>query len=305
MQQLSTALLLKRLLFFVVAATLLTVAMARSASADPQHSITVAPAVNRLSVAEGKTTSDSFMVINRSSAPVELSVASAVYTVNEQSYEPNYELALGSGSPADWVSIEGSIPATLDSEADAVVEFSIDIPDGTSAGGYVASLLVETRPVSSSTGVTASYRIAHLIYIDVEGEVVRAGTVASPTLPWVISSTQQTIEFTAKNNGGTNEKAVLGISVEDVFGRKLLDNQVERYVLPATSRLIELSWRPGGVLGIYKITRTCDFAGKDCGFGTSWQLYVHPLGAVLVAAVGSLYTGYMIWWHSHKRKSQR
>lgn len=269
---------------------------------DP-YVLTVAPSTTDIAVDPGGRATTRITAANQGSKSFALRVSPASYAVADGSYDATYTPLPGRMPVVDWLKITNKIPSSLGAGNYYDVELAIDVPANTPPGGYSASVLVETSASEAQSGVTATQRIAHIVYITVNGDIAHDGDVKLTAMPWIFMNTnEQAVAFSARNTGGANELASTRAVVTDVFGRTLLDESRERYVLPGTQRNITYAWQPQGIFGLYRIERMCDIAEFSCRPSVAWQLHMSPLFVAILLIVAGLYTMFMTQRRMRKRK---
>ncbi len=268
----------------VLVVSLLALGLIQDVSAAGAHSLSVAPSITDVSLDPGTTVTKRVTIANQGEKGFTLKLSVKPYSIINDQYEASFEPVKGRTLVSDWVSYNNPEVNEVKSGKYVDVDLSISVPAGTPAGGYSAVLLAESSISQGvSTGIVAKNRIGHIMYINVKGDVERKGQVLASQLPLFSFGGDQVVTFTTSNFGGTNEKAKVDVYVQDMFGRRISGQLVERYVLPGTKRHIDTSWTPQGIFGVYNVTSSHTFAGQSSTDLSQWIVIVHPI--FLVAAV--------------------
>lgn len=266
--------------------------LATPASAASGHVLMVSPSVSEVTIDPGGTATKRLSAVNQGDLPFDLTLSVAPYSVINKAYDVSFEPLPGRVPVQEWISLSGPNKTALQPSKVYDVDYTISVPTGTPAGGYSAVLLVESAIATTSTsGISAKNRIAHIIYINVNGAVKKRGYVEAPNPPLITFSTQQTVLYTARNEGGTNEKAKIDTKIADLFGRSVLSETTERYVLPGTQRSMNVEWASKGIFGIYRIERSTSIAGNTQEATSRWTIVIHPLFLLiaLIVVIGTVW----------------
>ena len=272
---------MKRLFLFFAALSSLSL-LSTGVSATGTHTLRVSPSISDLKVDPGASLEKRITAVNKGDVPFTVKVSVSPYSVINEKYQATFEPLPGRTPVDKWFSV--ITPEESKTQPGGVydISYKITVPASTPPGGYSAVVFVEsTVDKASGSGIVAKNKIAHIVYITVNGPVERKGTVELSPLPFLLFSDEQKLEYLAKNQGGTNEQARVSTVVYDLFGRQVLSSNFDRYVLPGTKRSIHTDWMPGGVLGIYKIERSSSFAGTTTPKNTQWSVIINPVFAVI------------------------
>jgi hypothetical protein len=262
----------------------------------------VSPSVSDISLDPGSSIEQRITAVNRGDSTFNLQLDVAPYSVVNKLYEASFEPLPGRVPVQDWITLNTVDKTSLQQGKYYDVPFTVNVPASTPAGGYSAVIFVEsTVDTEKTTGITARNRVAHIVYINVRGDVDTKGSVSLAALPFVSLSSQQSVGALALNEGGTNEKVKLVTRISDPFGRSVLSDTTERYVLPGTKRAVNTQWMSKGIFGIYKIERSYVFAGATSPHTVQWMLVIHPLFVV----VASLLIIASVWLKYQKLRTMR
>jgi hypothetical protein len=269
---------MKKRFLVAVFTVLLAGTFSQQSSAVGAHTLTVTPSITDVSIDPGTTATKRVTVANQGEKDFSLQLSVTSYSVTNEQYETTFEPIEGRAPVDEWIQFSAPAKSDLKSSKYLDVDLTVAVPADTPPGGYSAVLMVESGLGQKQTnGVVAKNRIAHIVYINVNGPVERKGIVEASRLPYIAFSGKQIIQHTAINLGGTNEKTKVDVLVKDVFGRPVSGQLVERYVLPGTKRKIETAWDGSAVFGVYNVTVSSEIAGQDSSQPSYWMLVIHPV----------------------------
>lgn len=275
--------------FFVSVGCALVVATVLGAPAYAQpgsnNTLTVGPSVTDISLAPGEVSEKRFTAANQGKEKFTLQLSVAPYAVTNEQYEATFEPIPGRIPVQEWIDIPGVDTMVIEAGKYYDVNFRVRVPEGTPAGGYSAVILAEsTVDKIIRSGVQIRNRIAHIVYITVEGDAKQAGYVNILSSPlFAIAGTQQ-VRYTAINEGGSNEKVSISTKVTDVFGREVFSSTVQRYVLPSTKRTLDVTWPSNSFFGIYKVTAQGEIADTP-KTSSKWVVITSPLFILCLGAI--------------------
>lgn len=152
----------------------------------------------------------------------------------------------------------------------AVIPITIRVPETASPGGYYTSVVIATTPTDSSTGGNGAKtvsRVAQLLFVRVNGDVVEEGTLKD----FVVSPTgffhfKGPLTFNVLfENRGTVHLAPYGyITIKNLFGTTVDQIPVDAYYsLPQSQRYRQITWEQGAHFGYYTATLELNKGYRD------------------------------------------
>ncbi len=198
-----------------------------------------------------------------------------------------FSRALGPFSARSWVTLP-SRSVRLKSAERAYLPVTVRVPANASAGDhYTAVVIQRDLPSEVPSGFNVVSRVASLLLITVEGDVVRDGSLQGLTsargVYWSLPAT-----FTAEyRNTGTVHLVPTGaVRIKNLF-RAVVDEIPVRdwYVLRESSRLREIQWQPTFALGYYTATLSVtrgEGAPAEEQTVSFWVLPLLPVALVLL-----------------------
>lgn len=275
--------------FFVAVCCALVVAIVfgspSHAQSAPNNTLTVGPSVTDISLNAGTSIDKRFTAVNQGKQTFVLKLSVAPYAVANEQYEATFEQIPGRTPVQDWISLSGVDTMTLEPGKYYDVNFNVRVPEGTPAGGYSAVIFAESS-VSKNvvSGVQVRNRIAHIVYVNVSGEVKQSGRIDVTSGSVLRMAGNQLVRYSAVNDGGSNEKVTIKTAVKDIFGRNVFSNATERYVLPGTKRALDVTWPSHSFFGVYQVTSDGQIANTPYT-SSYWVMTASPLFIVCVGAI--------------------
>lgn len=279
--------------------TLNYVAVVRAA--DPLMELTVSPTDEHYSVRPGQTISDTATVLNSGQQAYQITVYSTPYSVSGTDYTQNFtqQNMSRSADAYKWVVIPRP-DVSLAHRQTAQVPFTLTVPKNASPGGHYASLFFEVQPNKDDTGVIRKHRIGIIIYVDVQGNTIKKGSVEKSTVPFYQPNAPLSASVLLKNEGNVDFQSTNTMIVKDIFGHILYQNDWNHYILPSTTRKIPLQWTSSPWIGLYHVQIKTSLL-QTTKSASSWVVVV-PIWLILVL-IGLLVIALLKGAHRVSRKT--
>jgi hypothetical protein len=153
--------------------------------------------------------------------------------------------------PGTWVTPkQGTVQ--VEPRSSALVEFAVDVPQGTAPGDYFASLLVEPRLPVGTGNIETRARIGLRLEIEVLGEI-DLGVGLEP-LTFVREGGKVRFELSATNTGSVTFASNGNVVVVGGSGDPVAELNLEpsgRYVAPGENIIFQAVWEDPPILGRY------------------------------------------------------
>jgi len=303
----------KPAILVAVLASILLLASTKGASAATNHPqyITISPTSFNLTLNAGSENTGSFTVINQGTTPFKYLIYAEPYSVKGEDYSPIFTPIPGAPKVAQWFSFSAS-SGYLTPGSDDLIDYKIDVPANTPAGGYYAVAFAQTNNPKAAHGLTTNSRVGSIFYINIPGNVKNSGYVKS----WdtkIIQGPPLTTHLTVVDNGAYNFQVKYVYRVSDVFGAtKYLQNGAKN-LLPYTSRKISIVWPKTPSIGIFKVSGYASVLNKSYPIHTKYVLimsrtvkvYVIASIVVLLAIFVPFYAGSKTQKLRQKRKAKK
>jgi len=240
--------------------------------------LTVSPMLQQIIVNPGEPKQASFRVSNPAAATSNLNYELSVepfYMDDKGSI--TYEAEGDMGEITDWIKFD--VPTTGSIEPNGIEEitFTINPPKSAPAGGQYFSIMV-TQTGSADEGdndlddsnandrqstISETYRIAHLVYAEVTGNVVKKGVISDVSLPNFLLSGKITGSASVENTGNVHDDATYTMQVFTLFSSEEVYSNEEDpekvTILPNRTIFHETSWENTPGIGIFNVVYTVTF----------------------------------------------
>jgi hypothetical protein len=202
-----------------------------------------------------------------------------VFSVINQQYDYAFD---SKSNVAKWVSFSKS-EVELPAGESHKVNYSIGVPLSAEPGGNYISLFASTEAGLQTEGITSRQRVASLLYITVQGNVSRLGSLTALNSPWLLSG-GDTWSATIQNTGSTHFRSRYSVKMKDIFGGVIANSPGEALILPGTVRLVSGSIPTPQFPGIYQTEYTLGLGDTPAVIKKSYVLYMPPLFIVATVA---------------------
>lgn len=274
-------------LFSLVIFTILSIVFLTTKTYAAQ-SISISPTSFAPTIKAGQSYSNNFKIDNQGSNSFSSIIYSSPYSVSGEDYTPDFQIIPGSPTPMNWISFSQQNSVLQPGQIDQV-NFTVNVPINTPAGGYYAVAFAETRSPSdaSKTGVTINQRVGAILYITVPGNIIQKGDLETWTSKF-LQYPPLTSAIRIKDSGSLHFKAQYTYYVSDLFGNRQLSIVGEKYLLPHTIRNIPLVWPKTPSFGLFKVNGDVKILGKTEILNTKYVLVMSKAAriyALLVVAI--------------------
>lgn len=266
--------------------------------------ITLSPASTDLAIDPGASASKTVDINNSGAKPFNVSLSTSSYYVSGDNYDPHFTQLPGTVDASQWVHLS-LINSKVAGNSILTVPYTVDIPKGTTPGGYYAVLFVETSSDDETTGVISHSRIGDVLYITVNGDIKSGGTINGDALPSVSFGGTIAIGAKISNSGGTHFVTKAIYSVTDFRGHEVFNSNIERYILPQTEREISTPWSPQSLFGIFTIHRNATIDGVVKTLPDQTIVVTNPWMLVLAAFLIGILIGVPFRRAQLRRRSQK
>jgi hypothetical protein len=255
-------------------------------------SITISPINNRIKIDPNSKYDGTITVRNSDSNSLDIRLYAAPYSVNDLSYEQNFETDKPRTQISRWISFEND-KYDVPGKGKVSVPYHINVPKDVPAGGQYAVIFVEQLQRSSSesdANVNVVMRAGMLIYATVSGKTRDEGTVLTQNIQQFVPMAKMATNFIIKNTGNTDFNVKCSLDVSSFFGGSVYTSKTDsKFVLPDTEREVYISW-DDSKMGVYRVTQTVEFLG----YIQVVERYVVVFHAWLMALIGLILIGVLI-----------
>lgn len=286
-QRLSTGLILGLLLSVGVSAW---VNAATTQTEAGNESITLSPVSQHYTLNAGQSVSDELTVVNDGELGYTFTVYAGPYSVNDESYQPDFSSERQNTDVDDWVEFKKD-SYYIEPGQTLKVPYTITVPKNASPGGHYGVLFAETKAAKllGGTGVERKKRVGAIVYATVNGTYESGGRVVSLKVPAFQFRTPLFSEAIIQNTGNSDFAVKTTFNVTDAFGSKKYETSKDYQVLPDSSRRITTEWPQAASFGLYKVTASVQFLDQDVT-KTSYVLMA-PVTLYLIGVIALLVSG--------------
>ncbi len=241
--------------------------------------LALSPLREEIAITPGTTQKKTLSLTNSSDQPMNIQLSAEVFSVVNHEYRYSFD---EDDAVARWVRF-GETELQLQPQERRSIAYEVAVPIGTEPGGAYISIFATNDTDQEPSAITLRQRIGLLLYITVEGEVTRSGSLLSLTAPWIVGSEAQW-SATLQNTGSAHFRSRHEVVVHDVFGGEVARATGEALVLPGTVRRVTeplpvLAWP-----GIYRLDYSIGL-GDQPAYTDSRLIVVAPLWIWLLSAI--------------------
>lgn len=228
---------------------------------DITESIVLSPVSKKYDLKAGSTTEDVFKVVNDGKVAYDFIVYARPYSVNDESYQPDFISKAQNADAYKWVQFEQP-SYKVEPGATVEVKYTVRVPENATPGGHYGVLFAETQPSENSSNgnvVKRTKRVGGILYATVQGSVFTGGKIENVDVPFFQNIAPLKTNTRVSNSGNTDFIAKTTIKAFDLFGTQKFATTREYPVLPSTTRKAAVEWPSPAWLGVYKIELTTSF----------------------------------------------
>jgi len=262
-------------LLLAVLFVLLQPGSTRAATVGGSYTITMTPSSTELHAPPDGTTSSSFGVVNEGKTGYNMTLSVAPYRVVGDDYNPQFTLLPGKTDASKWIHFNAPSTQYLAAGQTQNISYTLDIPPGTAPGGYYAVIFAENEP-PPSRGVISHNRVGDILYITVDGPVLKQGSLLATQLPHLFLGSSLPLSLIIRDTGGLHFLTTVNLDATSATGRTAFQASLQRYVLPQTQRLVTTTWVHVPLFGLYKINRSAVVAGQVQTLPAQWVVFIRP-----------------------------
>lgn len=293
---------MKRVVFIVV--LFLTLGFYSASSYASIQQIAITPTEEHITLSAGSSYSGSFNVVNQGSSNFTYNVFTAPYYVKGINYTPEFTLLPGAPVVTKWLTLSSG-GGILQAGQSSRVNFKLQIPSSTPAGGYYLAVFAETKNQISKQGLAINSRVGILFYINIPGNVINKGNLLS----WKSALLQYpplTSFISIRDSGDLNFETQINYKISDLFGGTKYSLIGQKNMLPKTIRLITLPWDKTPSLGIFKLSGSVTILNHTTKLQSKYVIVIsRGLRIILLVSLGILMLLLVVHNLLRRRKKQK
>ena len=231
---------------------------------DIVESILLSPVSKRYDVKAGSSRSDTFKIINDGRTAFDFVVYARPYSVNDESYQPDFVSKAQNADAYKWVQFDQP-SYHVEAGQTLEVKYTLRVPANATPGGHYGVLFAETQPNEQVTGnvVKRTKRVGAILYVTVDGDITTSGKFEGSDVPFFQFAAPLKIRQRVSNGGNTDFTVNSSVRVTDAFGGLKYKADKESAVLPSTTRAIANDWANPAWLGVYKVEQKVKFLDTE------------------------------------------
>ena len=187
-------------------------------------------------------------------------------------------------SLAKWINF-GQTKYTLKSGEEVQVPFNVNVPLNAEPGGHYASVYAQVSPSTpgESSGSGVGQKIGSLVLLRVAGNVKESASVASFSAGKVEPGKPLDFDIRVQNNGSVHIRPQGFVTVTDLFGKKVVDVQVQdQNVFPGSIRHMVASWNKPPFIGRFTANLLMYYGQNNQQLTASTTFWVIPWTFLIV-----------------------
>lgn len=266
------------------------------------ESIVLSPVSKHYDIDAGASTTDTFKVINDGKVAYDFVVYARPYSVNDESYQPDFVSKPQNADAYKWVQFdEPSYHIEPGQSID--VPYTVRVPKGATPGGHYGVLFAETQPSGGAQGnvVKRTKRVGAILYVTVKGDVRTGGSLQDVEVPFLQFNRPLTTAQRVRNTGNVDFTATTNLKVYDVFGGEKFTTKRDYPVLPSTTRRAVVDWPDASWLGLYRVELTTSFL--DTKSSSTHYVLLIPIWVYLT--LGSLIGARVLYAVAQRQKKHK
>ena len=256
----------------------------------------ISPASQTLGKLEpGNTYKGEFMVKNIGNEALGYKVYVAPYYVQNEDYDPTYDTNNTYTRISEWFSFSKT-SGSLKPQQEETVSYTVKVPSDAPGGAQNAAIMVETdNSVTENAVVSATSRLAMIVYSQVNGETNICGKILDKTIPSLLLNPPITASARVENCGNIDLNVRYKMSIYPLFSNEPVYTNEETpttlATLPETRRYTALVWEGTPSFGLYRVNFNVRYADKD--ETVEKLVLVCPLWLIVLIIV---FIGALIFW---------
>jgi hypothetical protein len=255
----------------------LVLLLAPTSHAEDKSGLYISPIRKELSVDAGKSNSSFVTIGNHTKSPMTVKLSVKQFTVSEYTYDYSFLKPV-----EDWIKLTNN-QITLKPSENKEIIYDVEAPRNAAPGGYYYTVVASAD--IKSGGVLTTIQTTSLLYITVNGNLVRTSVLKNSSIPWFITGTQIPFKFDVLDTGNVHFQAYFYGQLQSIFGN-LPEVGSNNLVFPGKVRAIQGTIPAPFWPGIYRAVYgyKVDFADIDTS-QSSYVLYLPPWSIVALVVI--------------------
>ena len=244
-------------------------------AASSEKGLSITPIRQFLSVDAGKTIQNRYTVANLTGSPLEVTLSAKQFSVTDYAY--NYTFS----QPTDnWLHL-GLAHINLQPGQSADIPFSLEVPKGSQPGGHYYTLFASATV--STKGVNSTIQAADLLYLTVNGQLIRTSHLQSSSIHWLSFGRSIPFSIEPVNTGNIYFFANVSGQLHGLFVRQSATTDTH-LLMPGKPRFVAGSIPSPVLPGIYKATYGYKTDQGQSVTASHWVVCIPPWFIALLLA---------------------
>ena len=270
----------------------------------PVH-LLVSPASHTLGQLEpGKSYESTFVVKNIGTEAVSFNVYPAPYYEDGENGDKTYDVMNSYTHLSEWITFDIDKGTLQPNEAQKVT-YRVKVPTGTAGGAQNAAIMIESNDAIDETKVvSASSRIALVLFSQVSGETNACGKILDKNIPGLLLNPPIIASGRVENCGNIDLNVKYTLSVYPIFSdEEVYTNEEDPLVLatlPETRRFTSVDWESTPSFGLFRVKLDVTYAGNTETIEKI--VLICPLWLIILIIV---FVGAVVFWLVSKNRERK
>jgi hypothetical protein len=252
-------------------------------AAETRQGITASPYSQSFSLDPGSKYSGTVEISNPGNTEYDFTASAAPYSVIGEDYEQQFTSRPDLIDASKWF----TFPITryhLKPGQHTLVQYNVHVPADIAGGGYYAAVFAQDDALPGP-GVRGQKRVGVVTYMTVGGDIHREGKLAGFSVPLVQTQPPLHSQVRLQDTGNVHFDATVSVKAQDLFGNVKWQQDVDHVIMPKTIRKIAIDWTKSPSFGLYRVTGTVKYLGRDETLPTRWTLMLSANAFLIIAGV--------------------
>lgn len=229
-----------------------------------EQNLILGPAIVNKIINPGQSANGYITITNQGNYSYNYSVYATPYGVETENYKPIFKTLPGFSDISNWFHFSQSA-GYLNPSSTNTINYSINVPPGTSPGSYYAAVFAETHIpylTPSKTLVQLNQRVGSLVYINVPGQATQKGKINYWHVK-ILQVHQVQADLKLENDGKLYYISNINVYFRNIFGGLEYKFVTQKIILPKVIRNIPVSWPDPPQLGLFKVNGIATIYGRQ------------------------------------------
>ncbi len=228
--------------------------------------ISISPSIQRSGTIDpGETYTNKISVVNISNETIDFHMSIEPFSVENITYAPIYSVKNAYTQVVNWIKFNDYKTHLEPGEMSEII-YTVDVPEDVPGGGQYAVLFAETdKPLDSEESIQKIAKAGTILTMRINGETRLTGRIVKTSIPGFLLAPPVSATATFENTGNVDADAKMSIKIEKYFSGEVIydgtNDQLEKTILPDTTRDLNISWANVPRLDIFKVTLNTEFMG--------------------------------------------